>query len=120
MSPEPILLTTSDSVRLTGAYYAADQLRGQALLLHMMPASKESWSAFAFALSARGIASLAVDFRGHGASEGGPEGYKGFSDDEHQAKRLDVEAGLAWLKAKDDVPIVIAGASIGANLAIRA
>ena len=120
MSPEPVILQTSDGVRLAGAYHAADQLRGQALLLHMMPATKESWSAFASRLSARGIASLAIDLRGHGASDGGPEGYKDFDDAAHQAKRLDVEAGLAWLRAKAGAPIVVAGASIGANLAFRA
>jgi alpha-beta hydrolase superfamily lysophospholipase len=86
----------------------------------MMPAAKESWSAFAFRLSARGIASLAIDLRGHGASDGGPDGYKAFDDAAHQAKRLDVEAALAWLRAKASVPLVIAGASIGANLAVRA
>jgi len=120
MSPEPILLNTSDGVLLKGAFYAADQLRGQALLLHMMPATKESWSAFASALAARGIACLAIDLRGHGESDGGPDGYRGFSDAEHQAKRLDVEAGLAWLRAKAAAPLRVAGASIGANLAIRA
>jgi len=120
MSPEPIILKTSDGVRLAGAFYAADQLRGQALLLHMMPAAKESWSAFASALSSRGIACLAIDFRGHGASAGGPEGYRASSDAEQQAKRLDVEAGLEWLRARAPMPLLVAGASIGANLAIRA
>lgn len=120
MSPEPILLKTSDGVPLAGAFYAADQLRGQALLIHMMPASKESWSAFASALSALGVACLAIDLRGHGASSGGPDGYRAFSDAEHQAKRLDVEAGLVWLREKSSAPLRVAGASIGANLAIRA
>src|SRR5690349_13876649 len=120
MSPEPVLLESSDGVRIQGAFYAADQLRGQALLLHMMPATKESWSAFAFALAERGISCLAIDLRGHGASDGGPDGYRGFSDAEHQAKRLDVEAALAWLRAKGSAPLRVAGASIGANLAIRA
>jgi lysophospholipase len=120
MTPEPVLIESNDGARLAGAYYAADQLRGQALLLHMMPAAKESWSAFASALAERGIASLAIDFRGHGASDGGPEGHKAFSEAQHQAKRFDVEAGLAWLRAKGSAPMLVAGASIGANLAIRA
>lgn len=120
MTPEPIVLNAQDGVRIAGAYVAADQPRGQALLLHMMPATKESWSAFAFALAERGISSLAIDFRGHGASDGGPDAYKGFSPEQHQAKRHDVEAGLAWLRAKAALPISVAGASIGANLALRA
>ena len=120
MSPEPVLLKSIDGASITGAFYAADQLRGQALLLHMMPATKESWSAFAYALAERGIACLAIDFRGHGASDGGPDGYRRFSDAEHQAKRLDVDAALAWLRGKGAAPLRVAGASIGANLAIRA
>jgi len=120
MSPEPVLLESNDGVRIAGAFYAADQLRGRALLIHMMPATKESWSAFAYALAGRGIACLAIDLRGHGASDGGPDGYRRFSDAEHQAKRLDVEAALAWLRGKGTGPLRVAGASIGANLAIRA
>ena len=120
MSPEQIVLNTSDGVRIAGAYYDADQPRGLAFLLHMMPAAKESWSAFAFALSARGIASLAIDLRGHGASEGGPDGYRGFTDERHRASERDAEAAMAWLRAKARLPLLAAGASIGANLAIRA
>lgn len=121
--PEPILLTAKDGVRIAGDHLNADQPRSAALLLHMMPATKESWSAFAFRLSELGIASLAIDLRGHGASTQGPAGlldHKDFDDDMHQAKRLDVDAGLTWLR--DHHPglrLLVVGASIGANLALR-
>ena len=122
--PESIVLTAQDGVRIAGASLNADQPRAAALLLHMMPATKESWSAFAFRLSERGVASLAIDLRGHGDSTNGPAGaldYRTFSDAEHQAARLDVEAALDWLSARyHGRPLLIAGASIGANLAIRA
>lgn len=122
--PEPIVLIAQDGVRLAGAYLDADQPRAAALLLHMMPATKESWSAFAFRLSALGVASLAIDLRGHGASTQGPEGrldYRHFDDAGHQAKRLDVEAALSWLREKHPgLPLIAVGASIGANLALRA
>lgn len=122
--PEQIVLTAQDGVRLAGAYVHADQPRAAALLLHMMPATKESWSAFASRLSALGVASLAIDLRGHGASRQGPHGaidYKEFDDAEHQAKRLDVEAALSWLRERlPGLPLIAAGASIGANLALRA
>ena len=122
--PESIILNTQDGVRLAGVYVHADHPRSAALLLHMMPATKESWSAFAFRLSSLGVASLAIDLRGHGASRRGPEGlidYKDFDDAGHQAARLDVEAALSWLREKHPgLPLIAVGASIGANLALQA
>jgi alpha-beta hydrolase superfamily lysophospholipase len=119
--PEPVLLTAKDGVRIAGDHLNADQPRSAALLLHMMPATKESWSAFAFRLSLQGIASLAIDLRGHGASDGGPDGYRAFDDATHQAKRLDVDAGLTWLRDRyPGLRLLAIGASIGANLALRA
>lgn len=123
-APEPIVLTTKDGVPIAGAIHDADQPKAAVLLLHMMPATKESWSAFSSALSGLGVASLAIDLRGHGASTAGPSGtldYRTFSDAQHQAARLDVEAALALLRSRyPGVPLRVAGASIGANLAIRA
>ncbi|MEK9152206.1 MAG: alpha/beta fold hydrolase, partial [Patescibacteria group bacterium] len=96
------------------------------LLLHMMPATKESWTPLAEALGGRGFgAVLAIDQRGHGASLAQGDrrlDYKNFSDAEHRAKRLDVEAAAAWLvneRGASLARLVVAGASIGANLAIR-
>jgi len=116
-----ITLTTSDNVRIAADWYSVAQPKGWALLLHMMPATKESYVGLAEALHARGIASLAIDFRGHGASHGGPNGYTRFSDAEQQAKRLDVEAAIAWLRTQGmtEPRVVLVGASIGANLALQ-
>lgn len=120
-TPESIILTTQDGLRLAGAYVNADHPRSAALLLHMMPATKESWSAFAFRLSSIGIASLAIDLRGHGASAGGPDGYRGYDEAEHRSSGLDVEAALDWLRGKHPgLHLLGVGASIGANLALRA
>lgn len=122
--PEPIILNTQDGVRIAGAYVKADQPRAAALLLHMMPAAKESWSAFASRLSELGIASLAIDLRGHGESTRGADGsvdFRQFEDSDHQKSRLDVEAALAWLRERHPgARLLSAGASIGANLALRA
>jgi alpha-beta hydrolase superfamily lysophospholipase len=106
----------------------------------MMPATKESYVKLAEELQRRGVASLAIDFRGHGESDGGPNGYEQFTDVEQQAKRRDVHAATRWMYrtvaridsfqdlAKSVAPevndsqlfqgrFVIVGASIGANLA---
>ena len=71
----------------------------------------------------RGYASLAFDSRGHGESTmGGALDYKTFTPEQQQQKRLDLEAAFAWAQSQgfDDAHIILIGASIGANLAIRA
>lgn len=118
---EHITLATTDGIRLAADWYAVPQPRGWALLLHMMPATKDSYAGLAGALAERGIASLAFDQRGHGGSDGGPKGYEAFTDAQQQAKRLDVDAGIAYLGGQGMVPerLVVVGASIGANLALQ-
>lgn len=121
-----ITIPTSDGVLLAADVYDGAGDGPQALLLHMMPATKESWRDFAQALLDRGFSRvLAVDLRGHGGSVQGPRGasldYRSFSDSDHQGSVLDVAAGMRWLCENGGSAdrIAIAGASIGANLAIR-
>jgi alpha-beta hydrolase superfamily lysophospholipase len=87
----------------------------------MMPATRESWSSLADFLASKGYAGVAIDLRGHGDSEGGPDGYQSFSDAEHQSSIKDLEAALKYLEREGAVPrrIAIVGASIGANLALK-
>lgn len=118
---ERIILQTSDGIEVIGLYRDSGQKKF-AVLLHMMPATKESWNSFAEKLLKTGYASLAIDERGHGESTmNGKLNYKNFSDEEQQAKRLDVEAAIAFAKEKGftENQIVVIGASIGANLAIQ-
>lgn len=113
---------TEDGVTIAGDWYPSDGDRF-ALLLHMMPATKESWAAFAETLGVRGISCLTIDLRGHGAStNGGTLDYRAFSDAEHQASARDVEAAFSYLESKGATPehTLLVGASIGANLAINA
>ncbi|MBI4437902.1 alpha/beta fold hydrolase [Candidatus Uhrbacteria bacterium] len=119
---ESITLTTSDRIELAAIYRHTGQDR-IAILLHMMPSTKESWDAIAEALLERGVASLAFDQRGHGGSTmGGTLDYKTFTPEQQQHKRLDLEAALAWAREQgfDEARTILIGASIGANLAIRA
>lgn len=118
--PQRVELKTGDGVTIVGDYYApaAGSPRGLALL-HMMPATRQSWKAFAETMQAAGWHVLAIDLRGHGESEGGPDGYRKFSDEEHQASRADVEASAEFLKSKGVVQLSWGGASIGANLALQ-
>jgi pimeloyl-ACP methyl ester carboxylesterase len=118
LNMETVKFKTKDGIEVVGDYYEAPDSRG-ALLLHMMPATRKSWTAFAPKLQQAGFKVLAIDLRGHGESQGGPNGYQKFSDEEHQASRLDVEAGAAFLKEKGVAKLYLVGASIGANLALR-
>lgn len=116
---ERIILTTSDGVEIVADFYPAGGDKF-AILLHMMPATKESWQEFASALQEKGISSIAIDERGHGESQDGPNGFKEFTDAEQAAKILDVRAAWEELvgRGASSENTVVVGASIGANLAI--
>lgn len=120
---EKITYTTGDGIKIVGDYYAVEEPKAFALLLHMMPATKESWRAFATELQTRGIVSLAIDERGHGESTmDGALLYENFSEEEQQKKIIDVRDGLAWLannRGATDANTFVVGGSIGANLAIQ-
>lgn len=140
---QTVKFTTTDGVEIVGKYYIPELTPlGAILFLHMMPAAKESWESVAQALQQARFTSLAIDLRGHGESveirnpksvseqsEGAAQAefrkldYQKFSDAEHQAARLDVEAALSWLERDQQFSpetISVVGASIGANLALQA
>lgn len=116
---ERIQLKTADNIIIVGNHYKAEKGSPSALLLHMMPATKESWDEFAKKLRKEGFGCVAIDLRGHGESEGGPEGYRSFSDEEHKASILDARAGIDFQKNEGHSPLFVIGASIGANLALQ-
>jgi alpha-beta hydrolase superfamily lysophospholipase len=123
-SSDRVTFTTPDGVSLAGIYRAAASPRGLVLLVHMMPATKESWGHFAERLAERGWSSLAFDLRGHGESvRQGHQllDYRAFSDDEHRASSADLETAAVWAWSEtgfDPSHLRLAGASIGANLAL--
>lgn len=118
---EKVSFVTSDGVTIVGNLYKADGQRF-AILLHMMPSTKEGWEAFAQKLVAEGYTCLAIDERGHGESTmGGTLNYREFTNDQQQAKMLDAKAAFAYLQtlgASAENTTVIGG-SIGSNLAIN-
>ena len=129
--PRPIEVTTEDGLRLSGVYCpgnaeaAVPKPKRGAVFLHMMPATKESWTDFKAHLVSGGVSALALDLRGHGQSFAGADGrrldYRLFGDAEHGRKALDVAAAVERLSAEAGIPkgnIALIGASIGANLAI--
>ncbi|TAL19667.1 alpha/beta fold hydrolase [Patescibacteria group bacterium] len=123
---EKISFVTSDRVTIVGAWQDASGKRGVALLLHMMPETKESYAELQTRLAAALIASLAIDLRGHGESlvcdENATLNYKDFDDGGHQASRFDIQAAAEWLNKQQVMGLnrlALVGASIGANLALQ-
>lgn len=119
-----VTLMTQDGVNLVGLYRATASPRGVVLLVHMMPATKESWDHFTERLAERHWSSLAIDLRGHGESvtqAGRRLDYQNFQDEEHRLSTLDLEAAALWLRAETGFSfncLRLAGASIGANLVL--
>ncbi len=116
-----IVLKTSDGIELVGIYRNNGHKK-VAILLHMMPATKESWETFAIELDRAGYASIAIDERGHGESTmGGTLDYRTFDETQQQEKIHDVEAAHTFLAEQGflDAQMVLIGASIGANLSIQ-
>ena len=133
---EKVVFKTKDNVEIHGFYVVAEDKRAPAvLLLHMMPAVKESWREFQGKLREAGFQSLAIDLRGHGESRWRARtdadltqknaeqnlDYHNFSDEEQQKKIYDVEAAINFLVERGIAVknIALAGASIGANLALQ-
>ena len=118
MNTECVTLHTNDGAAIAADYYPADVDRG-VILAHMMPADRKSWAALAGTLQAAGFRVIAIDLRGHGESQGGPVGYKKFSDAEHRASIQDVKAAAEALAERGASTIHLGGASIGANLVLQ-
>lgn len=119
---EHVFFETADGVRIAADVSMPKEgaATRAVLLLHMMPATKESWREFANALVDAGFMTLAIDLRGHGESRTDALDYTAFTDAQHQKYILDVEAAMRWISEKGIglERTAIVGASIGANLAI--
>lgn len=125
MSQETVNFQTTDGVTIVADWSLPEGAKKAVLLLHMMPAVRDSYAPLSAELNKAGFATLAIDLRGHGGStaQGGKIlNYKKFSDADHQTSRLDVDAAMNFLKTKgfNEGSISFVGASIGANLALDA
>ncbi|PIR69784.1 MAG: hypothetical protein COU47_01760 [Candidatus Niyogibacteria bacterium CG10_big_fil_rev_8_21_14_0_10_46_36] len=114
-----IQIKTEDSFTLAGTQYWGETGSPGVLLLHMLPETKESWDAFAKKLQAEGFGVLAIDFRGHGESSEGPDGYRSFSEEETKQSIQDARAGFLFLQKEGCNPLFVIGASIGGNIALQ-
>ena len=102
-----VTFRAEDGATLTAAYYESSRRPAPGIvLLHMLRRSHTDWDAAASQLSDAGFAVLALDYR---------------SADDPGANIADVRAAKAFLRERPDVIgsiIGVAGASVGANLAV--
>jgi len=111
-------LKAPDGVTIAAVYYPPINSNSKAkaiLLLHEAFQDHRSWEDFAREAQETGLAILSLDLRGHGKS-GGKQTFD-------QSMDQDIDAALAWLQTNPEIDrhrIGIAGASVGANLALRA
>jgi alpha-beta hydrolase superfamily lysophospholipase len=110
-------LRAADGTPLSAVLYEAFQQPAPAVVLvHMLTRTHADWAAIEEPLQEAGFVVLALDLRGHGDSGGryDPAG-------DLAVMQQDVQAAVSLLEARSDVArgrIGIAGASIGANLAV--
>ncbi len=126
---EELTLQTRDGWTLTANYRPAEPERPTLLLLHDVGARRQDWHPLVLAAIKRGFGFLALDFRGHGQSQRGPEGqpaqWNKFStakgNNEWENMREDLVAALAFLEGKGVAPedVVLGGADVGSSLALK-
>ena len=115
---ENLTLTTSDGVKLVVDFYTPESLIDKPdvlILVHEAYLDRSSWDGFTIAAQENGYAVITLDLRGHGQS-GGDLVFD-------EAMDHDIDAVLDWISASPDLNVdrvAIAGASVGANLALRA
>lgn len=124
---EDVMLTTSDGVKIAADFRPAAGNAEKApimILVHMLGKSRKDYKAIAEQLSGLGIASLAIDIRGHGDSKmGGKIRFSSFNEKQWNECVKDVNAAIGWALRRDDIDgrlLGLMGASIGANLVIKA
>src|SRR3989344_4058090 len=102
-----ISLAAKDGIKIIANLIEVEKPIGWLILIHMMPATKESWQDFAEKAQDKKYESLAIDLRGHGESGARPEGVLYFTDKEHQKMRAAIllSTGLNYRGIKTE-PLV--------------
>lgn len=118
--PQRVSFRTSDGVAIAGTFFEAARRPSPAVVLvPMMTRTRRDWEPVGAQLAAQGIAALAIDLRGHGESGVSPAA----EESGVTPMQEDVVAAFLHLQSRPDVlheRIGIAGASLGANLAVAA
>ncbi len=116
---EALALEPGDGAHIHANYLSAEgQPRGAVVLLHQLNRIAEDWNPLMSELAKAGLASVAIDLRGHQRSFApGNVPVAEFTPAEWQAAVADVGAAVeAVAEIAPEVPVFLVGASIGANL----
>ena len=115
--PQTVTLTAKDGVQVTGSLFLPEKRPAPAVvLLHMMTRSRHDWDGAGQKFVEAGVAALAIDFRRSGQPGTDARGNEDLTD-----LVLDAEAARAYLASRPEISaarIGVAGASLGANVAV--
>lgn len=117
MKTEQIDLKTSDGFQLKATYFATGQAKPLATVawLHGFAEHRARYNPFAEYLSENGFNFIAIDFRGHGESDGKRGFIKRFSDYFH-----DLDALLGWVRDNQSTSKLVLGShSMGGLVSAR-
>lgn len=114
-----ISLKAQDGTKLYASYNAVAGSTKGVVLVHMSGRNAKDWRFTAEKLNQAGLATVAVDLRGHGANV--PEGATppALTDADYMAMTQDVSAAVAYLRGQGIKEVSIVGASLGASLALK-
>jgi len=125
----PAEIETADGIVLYGDYRPVNEEGAPAVvLLHMFRSTREAWAPILEPFHLAGIATLAIDMRGHGASTVGAGGedlaarVQSRDPDLFRAMWRDAAAAVVWLEKRghDVGRIGLLGASVGCSVAFDA
>ncbi len=113
---QTLKINTTDGWLIAASYYDSPSEKGL-ILMHMLAKNRHTFDDYAETLAAD-YKVLSIDFRGHGDSDGE---YLDLTEADFKDMINDVEIAAWYLKEKQGVAekdISLAGASIGANIAL--
>ena len=121
VAPENVNLTTDDDVIINANYYKpAEPATAAVMLIHQRYSNKEAWNPIIGKIVAKGYAVLAFDMRGHGKSTKttGGETIGEPAEGQWWECKKDAQAALNFLLGKGIKKVAVAGASVGASIAV--
>lgn len=114
---EQVVLKAADGVEVFGTYSEPAKPRGIILLFHQTGSGQGEYLTIVPRLTAQGFATLAIDQRSGGDMFGGNWTVKKLGrEGSYLEARADLEAALAWARAKK-LPVILWGSSYSASLA---
>jgi len=122
---QTVRFNTADGCALE-AWYSAPSTGAYVFVeTHGLGSGKGEWGPLHDELKKRGWGWLTLDLRGHGASAscGGKKAdYRAFTARDWRNASRDIEAAAGWLAKKNIKPgqMIFCGASVGANLSLKA